>query len=480
MEHLQGSARYIKDSAMSGLPMVAFSYANVSELHEALTKLQQKDLTSSSQSLAKTRILAHASHELRNPLNGIIGLSRALLDSDTSKFTAEQLENVRVIESCGEELLRHVENLLVMSKLESNVLPVASLPVDIRRAVDGVVQMIEGRQCVTERARAESNVQIHSEIDENVPQRVLGDEGHIKSVLANLVSNAIKATAQGSVTIKVRKSRAMQASNPAREQSNFDWQNASALANPVGVGPMLLPSQASDLADTTSFLEFRVVDTGFGIPNDEISNLFHPYSQIASTYARTYQGTGLGLSISKNLVTAMGGRIGVKSKVGQGSEFWFVIPAPVAREFPIFSEPTKVKEKLAITCPIESILCVEDNNVNLRVLTSFLRQFGYTDIDTAEDGDVAWDMIEKAEKPYKLVLSDVVMPRMCGTELVRLIRQVRKEVQPFVVLLSASALESTILLDERKAPDLFLMKPTRKETLANALQQASTYWQSKS
>jgi signal transduction histidine kinase len=478
MEQVQGSARYIS-CAMSGLPLVAFSYANVSELHEALAKLKQKELTSSSQSLTRTRILAHASQELRNPLNGITGLCRVLLDSDTSKFTTEQLENVRVIQSCGEELLRHAETLLLMSKIESNVLSIASMPVDVRRVVDGVVQMIHGRQRVADGAVPESNVQIHSEIDENVPQRILGDEGHIKLILANLVSNAIKATAQGSVTIQVRKSPAIQPSNPVCEQSSFVWHTPSILAKKTWIGPIVPPPWPTTLPGSANFLEFRVIDTGFGIPKDKISSLFHPYSQIASTFAQSCQGSGLGLSLSKSLVGVMGGRIGVKSKVGKGSEFWFVIPAPVAQGSPKFSKPSKVKEKLASTCPIESILCVEDNHVNLRVLTSFLRQFGYNNIDTAEDGDVAWDMIEGAKKPYDLVLSDVVMPRMSGSELVRFIRQMRKGVQPFLVLLSASVQESTVLSDQGKAPDLFLMKPMSKEMLGNALQQASAYCQSK-
>ncbi len=473
--YMQGTARCVKDSLLVGnTPMVAFNYTNVNDTKEQLKKLKEREFQSQSQSFAKTRLLAHASHELRNPLNGILGLTRTILDGNTSNMTEEQVHNLDIIEQCGEELLRHVENLLVMSKIESNVLPVRSDPVDVRNVVHDVVDMIEARKGTVERQGRAWNVSIESVIANDVAQIVLGDAGHIKSILANLVSNAFKATIEGSVTITVKRSPPIVPDTTVTQESTYDSQFTSPIQGSIPSSPEYQQSAGQD------WLEFRVIDTGVGIASDLIGTLFRAYSQIESTYVRNYQGTGLGLSISKSLVHAMGGRIGAKSEVGKGSEFWFVIPAPLpTKQPPSPSRLTKplasTKLKLAVKCPLERILCAEDNSINMKVLTGFLKQLGYTNVDTAEDGLDAWNMIEakcKSKEPYQLILSDISMPRMTGKDLIDNIRQQCKTAQPFIVVISASSLQQEVVKNMEAPADLFLMKPLRKEVLENVMEQA--------
>lgn len=238
---------------------------------------------------AKSIFLATMSHEVRTPLNGILGFSDLLIDTD---MTPEQREYVHAIHSSGELLLRLTENILDFTRIEAGHMKIARDIVDVRDLADSVLGSIAPRA-------ASKNLRLLKTIAPDVPSQVLADSRRLRQVLVNLVGNAIKFTPSGEIEVLVRTSQPPQP-------------------------PATAPGAAA--AGGTIWLEFAVRDTGIGIERDEQEQLFRPFMQLDSSIARQYEGAGLGLAISYDLVRLMGGSgISVESKKNQGSTFSFVI-----------------------------------------------------------------------------------------------------------------------------------------------------------
>jgi two-component system, sensor histidine kinase and response regulator len=232
---------------------------------------------------AKGEFLAAMSHEMRTPLNGILGMSDLLSRSTLTAKQAEQLETLR---TCGDNLLALVNDILDLSKIEAGGLELERRAFEVRPMVDEVLAI--------NAARAQSkHIELFAVVDRLVPEAVIGDETRIRQALTNLVSNAVKFTPAGEVEILVR-------------------------ADPGCAGA------------ASSSLTFAVIDTGIGIDEATQSRLFVPFTQADSSIGRRFGGSGLGLAISKRLVEAMGGRIGLKSKPGSGSRFSFTVPCKVS------------------------------------------------------------------------------------------------------------------------------------------------------
>lgn len=395
---------------------------------------------------AKSLFLASMSHEVRTPMNGVIGMTSLLLDSSLSP---EQRECAETIHTSGQALLTIVNDILDFSKIEAGKLELETITFDIRQTV------AEVRELMAVSAQARDLVLV-AEVAGDVPRTARGDPGRIRQVLVNLVSNAIKFTEAGSVSMSVE-----------------------------------LVDEAHGLVTVA----IRVTDTGIGVPASMQATLFDPFTQADSSTTRRYGGTGLGLAICKRLVSLMGGDIGVQSVEGQGSTFWITLQLEAVPERSQDGQDWSNLGQLPVA-PVPSsngltrpdpghtmldhrltgrVLVVEDHPVNQRVTVRMLDRLGY-DVAVASDGHQALKMLEQG--PFTLVLMDCQMPGMDGFEATREIRAREQDGRiPIpaaahrvpIVAMTASALAGDRERCLTSGMDDYLTKPASLDALRRVL-----------
>ena len=341
---------------------------------------------------AKAQFLANMSHEIRTPMNAVIGLTNLLQNTQP---TREQAEYLTAIGSSSQNLLVILNDILDSSKMEAGKLTLEQIPFRLPDAVRRLSTMF--------RYAADSKgLLLRVEVAPEVPAAVLGDPTRLQQILVNLVSNALKFTRQGSVTVHVGLSAAA-------------------------------PPDAEHVA-----LRFAVQDTGIGIAPDKLGAIFEDFSQANASTTREFGGTGLGLSIARNLVQLHGGWLGVRSEEGAGSEFFFEVTYPVADAAQ--AQPEAHAGPLPAFEPALRVLVAEDNELNQLVARKTLENWN-VQVVIAANGRLAVEQVTQATEPFDAVLMDVQMPELDGYAATRALRELFPDARHLPIIgLTASVL----------------------------------------
>ena len=342
---------------------------------------------------SKSIFLSNMSHEIRTPMNAIIGLNHLLL-KDAS--TPQQIDKIHKIQSSSQHLLAIINDILDMSKIDAGRLSLVNVNFRLATIFENVVSMI------ADQARIKQ-LSVVYDVDD-VPNWIYGDPVRLRQALLNYVSNAIKFTNTGSVTLRAQ---------------------------------LLKEENLNDL-----LIRFEVVDTGIGISPDKIKILFQPFEQLDNTLTRTGTGTGLGLAITKRLAMLMGGEVGVVSVPMAGSTFWFTARLkrghPIVREILAAVSPIDSLHKLRIHYGRAKILLVEDSEINREVTEDLIYEAGLV-IDTANDGLEGLRQVQN--HMYDMILMDVQMPKMNGLDATRAIRALPNGKSVPILALTANAFD---------------------------------------
>lgn len=370
---------------------------------------------------AKSEFLATMSHEIRTPMNGVLGMAELL---SRTELDTRQRTFANVITKSGNALLTIINDILDFSKIEAAQLSLVDVPFNLSESIEDVMSLMSGKA-------AEKNIELLVNVDQTIPQSVVGDQGRLRQILTNLVGNAVKFTEEGHVYLKATKQALL----------------------------------SDDIEDCVR-IKFEISDTGIGIPESQIDSVFDKFSQVDGSKSRKHEGTGLGLAISARLIALMGGKIRVASRLNNGSTFSFSITLPIDQD------AQDVGHQPLAEIDHSRILVIDDNKINRTILAEYCQGWGH-DCVAVESGPIGLKFLEHSAQEFSshvdLVIMDYHMPDMNGVEVIRAIRAnpVLAET-PVLVLSSVDQAGDLEELADLKV-DGFLTKPARTKILHSTL-----------
>lgn len=370
---------------------------DMTQINEMMESLVEAKKLAEANSLAKSAFLANMSHEIRTPLNAIVGFSELLLKSDLSDNELEQVDDIR---TSSYNLLAIINDILDISKIESGKM-------ELLEDEYSAGNVIKDAYLITDTLAAKKGLEFEMDIDKNIPSKLFGDAVRIRGVLVNILNNAVKYTASGTVRF-------------------------------TGV--------LESVKDGIAIIKYSVQDTGIGIKEENKKLIFESFHQVDRKINSGIEGTGLGLSIVKGFVDLMGGSIDIESEYGKGSTFIIRIPQKIVDDTPIgeinvSTEDAKPESSISdVKFSGIKVLAVDDNKVNLKIISMCLKKYGM-DVTVVDNGNSA---IEKCrENKFDIILMDQMMPVMDGIEAMGQIRQLsdfyKQGGECFIIALTANA-----------------------------------------
>ncbi|MDD6573162.1 MAG: cache domain-containing protein [Thermoflexaceae bacterium] len=374
---------------------------------------------------AKSQFLARMSHEIRTPINAVLGMNEMILRENEDEDIREYAEN---IQSAGKTLLALINSILDFSKIEDGKMEIVPVKYDTSDLINDLINMISDKA-------EKKDLLLELQIDEKLPCSLYGDDVRIRQIIVNLLTNAVKYTREGKVTLVL---------------------------------------QRQDLTDETGdiMLHVEVIDTGIGIRQEDRDKLFESFQRLDMEKNHNVEGTGLGISIVQSLLKMMGSSLEVESEYGKGSRFYFDIKQKIVDETPIGSntikrDKTKKDDKEYLYAPDADILVVDDNQMNLKVAMGLLKRSGIR-VDTATSGMECIRKVEK--KQYDIILMDHMMPEMDGIETMKALRTSDfLPVNTKIIVMTANAISGAKEEYLAEGFDDYLSKPITGEELEKVL-----------